>query len=225
MAAAAAAIVGGGYQIPRALQTTRISSAEAPADEREGRPVYPYSVIPGGVRSGAELEAALRADSTAAEHYADFDGAHARLAAWGEEQAVYVSYRLPQGIYWTREPVRLKRGEEVLSDGVHLARARCGNRISKTPQRPEYAYEPAPTAFEIPEVPPTMEFPWPLPDYTDPKWVPEEVPPMPGFPIPGRKPSRPYAETPEPGGVLLLVTVVGGLLAIRTWGKRLRRGG
>src|SRR5690242_20581611 len=44
-----------------------------PAAIRErGRPVYPYSIIPGGAWSQPELRSALSRDPVAAEHYKGF---------------------------------------------------------------------------------------------------------------------------------------------------------
>jgi hypothetical protein len=119
------------------------------------RAIYPHSVIPGGAYSVAELEAALRNDPVAAAHYADFDPSHMRIAPAPDSAAVYVSYRQGDRIYWTRRKVRLAAQEALLTDGVHAARARCGNRISLTPQQPVRAAEPSDNDLDFPEPPPT----------------------------------------------------------------------
>jgi hypothetical protein len=106
------------------------------------RAIYPYSVIRGGAYSSAELDAALRADPTAAAHYAGFDRTRTRVTRAPASTAVYVSYRQGNRIYWTRRKVRLAANEALLTDGVHTARARCGNRISLTPPEPAQAREP-----------------------------------------------------------------------------------
>jgi hypothetical protein len=49
---------------------------------------------------------------------------------------VYVSYRKGEQVYWTARKVTLAEGESILSDGQNDIRARCGNRISDTPQLP-----------------------------------------------------------------------------------------
>jgi hypothetical protein len=36
------------------------------------RPIFPYSVVPGGVRDAHELQSAAAADPVVAQHYADF---------------------------------------------------------------------------------------------------------------------------------------------------------
>ena len=121
---------------------------------RPPRAIYPYSVIRGGAYSVGELNAALRADPVAAAHYAVFDRTHMRIARAPESAAFYVSYRQGDRIYWTRRKVRLAAEEALLTDGVHSARARCGNRISLTPPDAAQAGEPD-LDLDIPEPPPT----------------------------------------------------------------------
>jgi hypothetical protein len=100
------------------------------------RAVYPYSVIPGGAFSYEEVESAIRSDPVTAAHYAGFDRAHFKMAAADAGRKVYVSFRLGDRIFWTRNAVSLKPGEILLSDGVREARARCGNQISDAPRQP-----------------------------------------------------------------------------------------
>jgi len=121
---------------------------------RPPRAIYPLSVIRGGAYSAGELNAALRADPVAAAHYAVFDRTHVSLAKAPEPAAFYVSYRQGDRIYWTRRRVRLAAEEALLTDGVHLARARCGNRLSLTAPDAAQAGEPG-IDLDIPEPPPT----------------------------------------------------------------------
>ena len=122
---------------------------------RPHRSIYPYSVIRGGAYSAGEFEAALRTDPVVAAHYAVFDRGRIRMIAREPEQpaSVYVSYRQGNRIYWTRRKVRLAAEETLLTDGVHLARARCGNRISLTPPDAAQAGEPD-VDLDVPEPPP-----------------------------------------------------------------------
>jgi hypothetical protein len=119
------------------------------------RAIYPYSVIRGGAYSAGELDAALRADPVAAAHYAVFDRTQMRITRAPDSAAVYVSYRQGNRIYWTRRKVHLVADETLLTDGVHTARARCGNRISLTPPEPAQAGEPD-LDLDLPEAPPTL---------------------------------------------------------------------
>jgi hypothetical protein len=125
-------------------------SVVAPAAEK-AKPlklVYRNSVIPGGVHSAAELAAAVQRDPVVAAHYADFDVAVARLVRVEQSRLVHVSYRIGDNIYWTRKKVRLAMGENLLSDGKHLARTRCGNLIADEPEGPVLDNEPAPEVLE-----------------------------------------------------------------------------
>ena len=127
----------------------------APPDPKTSlRPVYPYSVIPGGAYSPAELKAKLASDETAARHYGSFHLAQAKIVKAGSARPVYVSYRKGGSIYWTRRPIRLTPDEALLTDGSQFARARCGNRISDTPQGPvaeSLDSEPSPEMLDLPE--------------------------------------------------------------------------
>lgn len=102
--------------------------------------VYPYSVIPGGVKDSEDLRYAALRDYVVRRHYARFDFAHARLLRATEAREVYLSYRIRDAVYWTRRKVRLHPGELLLTDGKITARARCGNQISDTIQ-PEVSNE------------------------------------------------------------------------------------
>lgn len=202
------------------------NSSEAPAAEASGdRPVFPYSVIPGGARSAEELRASIEHDPVIASHYANFDVSAARLLRITSARQVYVSYRLHDRILWTRKKVTLPVGEMLLTDGTHVARARCGNRISETPLAPTSPSEPPKEVFNKP-VGPASPVNSPDPLLIPPLWV--ENPPaiplrlnpsapatpsggvpflplMPGFPCcggtiglgPGREPAAP--PLPQPG--------------------------
>ncbi|MGA7920812.1 MAG: hypothetical protein WCA38_14200 [Candidatus Acidiferrales bacterium] len=118
---------------------------------KQDRSFYPYSVIPGGARSPTELKDAVAHDPTVAQHYADFDLARARVVILPAARAVFVSYRVANGIFWTKNRLQLAAGETVLTDRAHMARTRCGNRISETPAQPVSPNaEPSPEAMEVP---------------------------------------------------------------------------
>jgi hypothetical protein len=122
-------------------------------------PVYPYSVIPGGVRSAKKLQSALRHDAVAAAHYRDFRTQSARVIRVPRDRRVYLSYRVGERIYWTRKKATLHAGETLLTDGIHLARTRCGNRISEVPAEPTAASEPPAEVLNSPIVPAAPETP------------------------------------------------------------------
>ena len=102
--------------------------------------VYPYSVIPGGVKDASDLRYAALRDYVVRRHYSHFDFDHARLVRNTEAREVYLSYRIRDAVYWTRKRIRLHPGELLLTDGNITARARCGNQISDIAQ-PEVSNE------------------------------------------------------------------------------------
>jgi hypothetical protein len=115
------------------------------------RPVYPFSVLPGGAYSAAELRAKSSSDAIAAIHYQPLQLTLLRTVKATSPLPVYVSYRKGRSIYWTRQPVRLAKGEILLTDGTLFVRARCGNRISTTPQEPVSPQEPRAGILDDPE--------------------------------------------------------------------------
>jgi hypothetical protein len=124
--------------------------AQTPELGKTDRVLYPYSVIPGGVRNTAELRNAVAHDDTVAQHYADFNLGNARVVQLREARAVFVSYRVGSRIFWTKNRLKLSAGETVVTDGEHMARTRCGNRLSDVPIGPVLASEPLPEAMEVP---------------------------------------------------------------------------
>ena len=130
----------GPSQDEQPIAAAPVSSTDAPVLSAvlrtASRPIYPYSVIRGGAYSAQELDRALAGDPLASAHYAGFDRARARMTRAQPGQLLYASYRVHDQIYWTRRPMRLTLHEALLTDGEHLARARCGNRLSPTPQAP-----------------------------------------------------------------------------------------
>jgi len=120
----------------------------APDSLPDARPLYPYSVIAGGVRSAGELGSAVRNDAVVARHYADFDVAKAHVISLDRDRLAYVSYRMGEQVFWTSHALLLHKGETLITDGTHEARTRCGNRIADTAQAPLSAQQPALDAFE-----------------------------------------------------------------------------
>jgi hypothetical protein len=102
--------------------------------------VYPYSVVPGGIKDLDDLRYAALRDYVVRSHYAHFDYSHAQLLRASEAREVYLSYRVRDAVYWTRRKVRLHPGELLLTDGKITARARCGNQVSDT-AKPEVSKE------------------------------------------------------------------------------------
>jgi hypothetical protein len=115
---------------------------EETRDTARKRPVYPYSVVPGGVYSADELKAAVAQDAVVAAHYSGFGTSRVRRISLESDRPAYVSFRIDDAVFWTKRPVSLRRGEQVLSDGESLVRTRCGNRTSDVPRTPVSPHEP-----------------------------------------------------------------------------------
>jgi PEP-CTERM motif len=117
---------------------------------RPPRPVYPYSVVPGGVADAKELKWVAEHDPVVAAHYAGFDYDHAQVVRLTLARTVYVSYRIGNRIYWTRRRVKLRKGETLITDGRMTARTRCANRVEETAQQEASPVEPPVQKFDQP---------------------------------------------------------------------------
>jgi hypothetical protein len=124
----------------------------APVATPSKRLVYPWSVVAGGVDSGAALRRAAEEDPTVAAHYDGMRLEEFEARRLQADRKGYVSYRVRDRVYWTRRMVTLRAGEEVLTDGRAMIRGRCGNRVSETPQLPvaDAGNEPAEAAMDEP---------------------------------------------------------------------------
>jgi hypothetical protein len=116
----------------------------------EGRPVYPYSIVRGGVEDARELKWVAEHDPVVAAHYAGFNYGQARVVRLALSQTVYLSYRIGNHVYWTRHRVKLHKGEKLITDGKITARTRCGNRVEAVPQQATSSSEPPAAKFEQP---------------------------------------------------------------------------
>jgi hypothetical protein len=133
---------------------------EAPAEVSpaalSSRPVFPYSVVPGGVRDAQELQGVASSDPVVGKHYSDFRIGNARSIQLDRPVAMYVSYRRNNQVFWTRNKMMIPAGETLISDGENLARARCGNRLSPVAAKPVAATDPDKEELETPEFIPPM---------------------------------------------------------------------
>lgn len=164
VAAATAALVGAisRHAAKRAQQATfsvsatrslatLASQAMLSVSSRNRRLVYPYSVVPGGVTSAAELREIAAHDRTVADHYKGFDYSRGRIIQVNRPQLVYLSYRRGNHVYWTRKRVSLRKGEKLLTDGRITARTRCGNQVSALPQAATAPGEPTEAELDRPD--------------------------------------------------------------------------
>jgi hypothetical protein len=220
------------------------AASPPPAKLLADRPVYPYSVIPGGAHSGRELLEAAQREPVVAAHYAAFAVRNAREIRLADDKRAYVSYRLGNQIYWTKKKMTLHKGEILLTDGEHLARTRCGNRVSETPTEPTSPSEPEeivlndPSPPAIPVTTTGSPLPWPIWPRSTPLLTMLDTPAgsVPGLPFfppipccgsptgtshapsPATLPQSyppPLVATPEPNSLVLLTVGGIGLLILK----------
>ncbi len=153
----AAAIAAGGIfgdlsPVPHLHQSvgqTNLAKAVPAIVPVSRRPVFRHSVIPGGAYTVEEVAGAVARDPAVREHYSVFHSSRLRFLHASAPRSAYVSYRVANAIYWTRKPLPLPAGELLISDGAHMARARCGNRLSDTPQQPVSEAEPSAEDLDV----------------------------------------------------------------------------
>ncbi len=176
-----------------------VFAPDVPANRRR---IYPYSVIPGGAQDAQELKSTVSSDRIVAGHFSDFKIGRARVVELRTAKSVYVSYRMGNRVFWTRNRLRLAKGEKLNTDGTNYARTRCGNRISETPQAETSPLEPPARVLNPPEDPVNVPIPGEL---TPPSWG---TPP--GFVIPdaGVKTKPPTVLIPPGGGVFFPIPPV-----------------
>jgi hypothetical protein len=178
--------------------TREISSAQAADRPQIARVVYPYSIVPGGIASVAELRSAIARDYVVFDHYSTFHLDRARIIRLDQDRLVHVSYRIGDRVYWTKRALRLRKGEALITDGEETARTRCGNMISKSLGGAVSPNEPTEPELNAP-----VETPHPSADLVSDNRLPELVPPPPrDVPLPSYTPPPlpPVAATPWSGG-------------------------
>jgi hypothetical protein len=201
--------VGGALMANRAWQWSQTEPTQyvppSPLRLRAARPVYPFSVIPGGIYDSGELSDSVKLDPVIREHYKDVRSEFLWTTRTQKPVLAYVSYRKGDSVGWTRNKLRIPKGELVLTDGKNLIRARCGNRIQELPPPlasapPTSGDEPPVIIFESPSVGPLA----PLPPQLRPvaPGIEPFMPVISGPPIPygpsGTPPGSPSKPTPTP---------------------------
>jgi hypothetical protein len=141
--------------VPRS-EPTSLSREQAMLDQilsqvQPSRPLYPYSVVPGGVNDAKELKWIAEHDPVVAAHYAGFDYDHARVVRLTLARTAYVSYRIGNHIYWMNRRIALHKGEKLITDGRITARGRCGNQVAENPKPEVSPAQPSPEALEKPQ--------------------------------------------------------------------------
>ena len=130
------------------LVTRTQPAVPAAAFDGPQRPVYRFSVVPGGIRTPEELQEASDHDRVVAAHYAGFNFRRARVIRVKQAKLVYVSYRIGDQVLWSKKRLSLHVGETLITDGRAVARGRCGNQISTIARPLTSAAEPSVEALD-----------------------------------------------------------------------------
>jgi hypothetical protein len=141
----------------RAIEATKVTALPpleradpARAEPRvPARPAFRHSVVPRGAYTADEVAAAMSRDRVVATHYSGVNLQELRAERQPEVLPVYMSYRIGDEIFWTKQKVGLKQGETILTDGVNHIRARCGNRVAFAPMEPTADDEPDDMEFDV----------------------------------------------------------------------------
>jgi len=79
------------------------------------------------------FEHVVRNDAVLAKYYANFNFANAKLGINNQETMAYVAHRSGDIIKKTKKPIKLPKGDIVISDGTTVVRAFCCNDIELPP--------------------------------------------------------------------------------------------
>lgn len=140
------------------------------------RPIFPNSVVAGGVYSTAELRGAAQAESVVDTHYEGLRLDRFQPVRLASARTAHVSFRVGSQIYWTKKRVTIQPGEVVLTDGTNKIRGRCGNRIADLPQRPVLPEEPTENDMDKPTPDVIVLMPVPANPDDDPQAQPGALP-------------------------------------------------
>jgi hypothetical protein len=132
------------------------------------RPNYPYSVVPFGAYSSGELTAKAQADPVIREHYEGFDLSRTHTVMLNRSVQQYVGFRVNDRLFRSKRKLWILKGEVLLTDGTHYARARCGNRLFGIPGHPG-PHPPTDEELtrEIPPSTPKQEFQMTPPEHAE----------------------------------------------------------
>lgn len=195
------------------------------------RPLYPFSIHTGGVRSLVEFRDLLLSDPKIFQHFSGFSLASARFEQLAKPECAFVSFRKDGLIRWTKQCIQIPAGELILTDGKIRILARCANRISNTPEVPTESVDlKALITPQVTVIPPpdgtlfTSMFP---PDFTVQPPPSVTKPPIPFappiYPPPicvTCGPKKPPTSVPEPRSITMFGVMTAAAILAATRSKR-----
>ena len=179
-------------QQTRVRSSRKVVYVRAVVLEEQIRKVYPYSMVPGGAASVEEARM-LMSRPELRINYGDVILADLHQVKLEENLSEYVSYRYGEKIYWTSRKLTLRAGETVFTDGKHVVRGRCLNRLSAKPMTPIRPKEPSEKVMNAPVDVPVFAYKFPLLPVEEPM-IPappgELTPTVPVLPTTGLTPTK-----------------------------------
>lgn len=104
------------------------------------------------IHSVADFRKTVEQDPILANHYSGFNWDNAKIGRLEESLLTFVSYRKDDIIRRTSKPVRLPKGDEYITDGIHRVRTFCCNDYSVASAPAEVSKaEPAPDMEPVPD--------------------------------------------------------------------------
>lgn len=126
------------------------SRPDAIFEEHGIRPVYPHSLIPGGVRNAKEFMVAIGRDRVLASFFREYDASHATPCTLPHGK-YFVTVRNGNAITWSKRAIE-KGEQDCITDGRITILTKCGNEVSFIPQDPSQevtSEEIAVPAYEV----------------------------------------------------------------------------
>jgi hypothetical protein len=171
-------------------------------------------------------------DAVLGFHYRDFDWKNAHIISMSEEKRLHVSYRIPQGIFWTGKTILITKGEMLISDGNTAVRTFCCNQLASYPLGSVLVESKEPAEDALQPDNPTEESHLPrsvdtftsIPFVGDPptRFIGTSITPPVFFGSPPndsqdipRSPLPPLNPVPEPDTWILMATGIGVILTYR----------
>jgi hypothetical protein len=190
---------------PSAIEFDQLASEPVRPAPMPGHPVFRHSVVPGGVFSKADVEAAMFRMPDVAQHYRSLNIGQLAPAQVSRDGLYYASFKRDGAIFWTSYRLRVPAGEKILTDGRNIVRTRCGNLLSDESLEPRLPPDLEPSdydmeAVEVPSLPMIAGLP-----HSPGVWVPFlPLVPVLVFPPGGGDHHGPGPSVPEPSAGALI---------------------